>query len=215
MTAEPRIEDLLASIRRAIEDDVGALNQPAGEQTASRAVPPTERAARLSEELVAAANELKQLRERVSRAPTMETPPAGASPVQRAASIVEAIQTAPEQRAAAAARLRANLAEAEPGNRPAPRPEGHHLRPVASPEQTPASPERDQVLLSERSAQAVQMAFGRLTNTAAAGVSERQIEDMTREMLRGMLKSWLDQNLPALVERLVREEIERVARTGR
>jgi hypothetical protein len=38
---------------------------------------------------------------------------------------------------------------------------------------------------------------------------------MTRDLLRGMLKHWLDANLPGLVERLVREEIERVARRGR
>ena len=37
--------------------------------------------------------------------------------------------------------------------------------------------------------------------------------DLTREMLRPMLKSWLDANLPAIVERLVRAEIERVARS--
>jgi len=34
-------------------------------------------------------------------------------------------------------------------------------------------------------------------------------------MLRPMLKSWLDDNLPSLVERLVRSEIERVSRGGR
>jgi cell pole-organizing protein PopZ len=34
-------------------------------------------------------------------------------------------------------------------------------------------------------------------------------------MLRPMLKQWLDDNLPAVVERLVRAEIERVARGGR
>ena len=43
--------------------------------------------------------------------------------------------------------------------------------------------------------------------------------DMTartaREMLRPMLKQWLDDNLPVMVERLVRAEIERVARGGR
>ena len=38
---------------------------------------------------------------------------------------------------------------------------------------------------------------------------------MTREILRPMLKSWLDENLPSLVERLVRAEIQRVARGGR
>ena len=41
------------------------------------------------------------------------------------------------------------------------------------------------------------------------------IEEMAREMLRPMLKQWLDDNLPVMVERLVRSEIERVARGGR
>jgi hypothetical protein len=36
------------------------------------------------------------------------------------------------------------------------------------------------------------------------------IEDIVREELRPLLKAWLDENLPPLVERLVRAEIERV-----
>ena len=36
------------------------------------------------------------------------------------------------------------------------------------------------------------------------------IEDIVREELRPLLKAWLDTNLPPLVERLVRVEIERV-----
>ncbi len=40
----------------------------------------------------------------------------------------------------------------------------------------------------------------------------RTLEDLVKEMLRPMLKSWLDDNLPAVVERLVRAEIERVSR---
>ena len=47
-----------------------------------------------------------------------------------------------------------------------------------------------------------------MQNTAA-------IEPMMRDMLRPMLKTWLDDNLPTIVERLVRVEIERVARGGR
>jgi cell pole-organizing protein PopZ len=35
---------------------------------------------------------------------------------------------------------------------------------------------------------------------------------MTREILRPMIKTWLDEHLPSLVERLVRAEIQRVAR---
>ena len=37
-------------------------------------------------------------------------------------------------------------------------------------------------------------------------------EDLVKEMLRPMLKSWLDDNLPGLVDRIVRAEIERVSR---
>jgi len=41
--------------------------------------------------------------------------------------------------------------------------------------------------------------------------NERTLEDVVREMLRPMLRSWLDDNLPTLVERLVLVEIERIA----
>jgi cell pole-organizing protein PopZ len=41
------------------------------------------------------------------------------------------------------------------------------------------------------------------------------LEDIVREMLKPMLKSWLDDNLPPLVERLVAAEIQRVARGQR
>ncbi len=47
------------------------------------------------------------------------------------------------------------------------------------------------------------------------GVERRSIEDMAAGMLRPMLQDWLEDNLPTLVERLVREEIERVARGTR
>ncbi len=43
----------------------------------------------------------------------------------------------------------------------------------------------------------------------------RTLEDLVKEMLRPMLKSWLDDNLPGLVERIVKAEIERVSRGGR
>tara|TARA_B100000161_G_C33508975_1_gene395427 strand:- start:825 stop:1076 length:252 start_codon:yes stop_codon:yes gene_type:complete len=36
------------------------------------------------------------------------------------------------------------------------------------------------------------------------------LERLTRELMRPMLREWLDQHLPMLVERLVREEIERL-----
>ena len=44
------------------------------------------------------------------------------------------------------------------------------------------------------------------------GTANRTLEDLTKDLLRPLLKGWLDQNLPPLVQRLIREEIERVAR---
>jgi cell pole-organizing protein PopZ len=42
------------------------------------------------------------------------------------------------------------------------------------------------------------------------GGVDRTLEDIVRDMLRPLLQTWLDENLPGVVERLVREEIARV-----
>jgi uncharacterized protein len=42
------------------------------------------------------------------------------------------------------------------------------------------------------------------------GSAERTLEELVRQMLRPMLQTWLDEHLPGIVERLVREEIARV-----
>jgi hypothetical protein len=66
-------------------------------------------------------------------------------------------------------------------------------------------------LLSPETNEAVALSFGALS--ANLDVRSAELADsMVREMLRPMLKQWLDENLPAIVERLVRAEIERVAR---
>jgi cell pole-organizing protein PopZ len=44
------------------------------------------------------------------------------------------------------------------------------------------------------------------------GNTGRTLEDLIRELLTPMLKQWLDANLPALVERLVKDEIQRMSR---
>jgi cell pole-organizing protein PopZ len=53
--------------------------------------------------------------------------------------------------------------------------------------------------------------FGRLAQ-AVQPAESRTMEEFVEDMLRPMLQSWLDENLPGLVERLVRQEIERVSR---
>lgn len=42
------------------------------------------------------------------------------------------------------------------------------------------------------------------------GGNEVTLEGMVREMMRPLLKEWLDQNLPYLIERLVKKEIDRM-----
>ena len=66
-------------------------------------------------------------------------------------------------------------------------------------------------LLSRATSAAVDSAFNTLAQTVLVQ-NARTLEDLVREMLRPMLKGWLDDNLPAMVERLVRAEIERVSR---
>jgi uncharacterized protein len=66
--------------------------------------------------------------------------------------------------------------------------------------------------LSPATTAAVGAAFDALTATVAAARSSRTLEDVVCDALRPMLKAWLDDNLPQLVERLVRAEIERISR---
>jgi uncharacterized protein len=72
----------------------------------------------------------------------------------------------------------------------------------------------DGPLLSPETDQAVTSAFAALSAELAARSAELA-DGMVREMLRPILKTWLDENLPAIVERLVRAEIERLARGAR
>jgi cell pole-organizing protein PopZ len=69
----------------------------------------------------------------------------------------------------------------------------------------------DRGLISNETIAAVGGAFDTLAHTII-GQNARTLEDLVKEMLRPMLKSWLDYNLPSLVERIVRAEIERVSR---
>jgi cell pole-organizing protein PopZ len=71
--------------------------------------------------------------------------------------------------------------------------------------------EMDRPLLSRSATAAVDSAFASLTHTVLSQ-NARTLDDLVKDMLRPMLKSWLDDNLPSLVERLVRAEIERVSR---
>jgi uncharacterized protein len=91
-----------------------------------------------------------------------------------------------------------------------------HRQPAYDPPsyEIPAAPPPQQQILSHSTVSAVESAFHTLANTVLSN-NARTLEDLVKEMLRPMLKSWLDDNLPGLVERIVKAEIERVSRGGR
>ncbi len=97
------------------------------------------------------------------------------------------------------------------------RPEAPAAEPVpdAAPEpETPAAPPAG--LVAPEAAAAAAASVGSLLRALASDRALQvrtggpTIEDIVRQSLRPLLKDWLDANLPALVERLVRAEIERV-----
>ena len=69
----------------------------------------------------------------------------------------------------------------------------------------------DEGLLSPATAAALDAAFNALAQTAQPPRG-RTVEELVSELMRPMLKTWLDENLPAIVERLVGAEIERISR---
>ena len=86
------------------------------------------------------------------------------------------------------------------------RPQAVEAEPVSA-----ANAHSEEQLLSPEANEAVALSFGALS--ANLEVRSAELADsMVRDMLRPMVKAWLDDNLPTLVERLVREEIQRVAR---
>jgi uncharacterized protein len=82
------------------------------------------------------------------------------------------------------------------------------LAPAAEP-RTPYD-KTDAGLLSREATAAIGSAFNTLTETVKK--HEPSLEDVVRETLRPMLKTWLDENLPRVVERMIETEIERVTR---
>jgi uncharacterized protein len=85
-----------------------------------------------------------------------------------------------------------------------------HRQPAFEPPPFESAPPPQQIL-SRSTVSAVESAFNSLANTVLSN-NARTLEDLVKEMLRPMLKSWLDDNLPGLVERIVKAEIERVSR---
>ncbi len=234
---EPSMEEILASIRRIIADD-----KPAAEPAAAPARPAAAAAPAAAEPAAAGANSqsdidamLAGLDTEPASAPAADDvlelteemalrEPAGASdpaawrgvPDDDLEFAESPVAEEPMPESGALDRSRAGRAtddfdplRAEPEDF---EPRGFGRRDDNLFERAePAVSAAARPMLSQSTVTAVESAFNSLATTVLSH-NARTLEDLVKEMLRPMLKSWLDDNLPTLVERIVRAEIERVSR---
>ena len=209
------MEDILASIRRIIADDdaagppakppdpppaVQSFHYPqAGE---GRAAPPSQ--SRPGQQSVSAAEPLPR-QDEVS-AEEFEAPESYAAfdkPRSDALNFAQPMAAAAVQRPENVRRLDRSEVVVAAGSDD--EQEFRHVRVDVQ------GPDLQRPLLSSATSTAVNSAFNALAQTVLVQ-NARTLEDLVKEMLRPLLKTWLDDNLPGLVERLVRTEIERVSR---
>jgi hypothetical protein len=208
---EPSMEEILASIRRIIADDDATKSTPKPAEAVKPApapprpvMPPRSPspAPRVPDPILAA--EAEPLEDQ----PMVEPPAGHESAAYESADILDLTESMatqppppPETAAMPNPAFRTidgsfDISYDEEADKPAPQ------RPVS---------ESASQLLSGATSAAVDSAFNSLAQTVLVQ-NARTLEDLVREMLRPMLKAWLDDNLPGMVERLVRTEIERVSR---
>jgi cell pole-organizing protein PopZ len=218
-SSDPSMEEILASIRRIIADDqVLPLTPRPVRPTLVEANPPK------AEPMVEPVLEAAPVRARgpVAAEPAPQAAPAWMEEKPESAlrpSLVESAFVAPkfpppretiaepprarqsfETRAVETRAVEARAVESR----------AVETRPVAPRK----AAEEPSALLSASANASIASSFQSLAQTMLFK-DKGVVEDMARDMLRPMLKQWLDDNLPTMVERLVRAEIERVARGGR
>jgi cell pole-organizing protein PopZ len=216
---EPSMEEILASIRRIIADDDS--NKPSGKAAEAAKPAPSRPAA------VPVRPPAPTARPAAAARPAPPpVPPADARGMNQddIDAMLAGLDTEAEKKPAAANGkstsgeiLDLTESMAAPSAPVAPGPPGSFrgiesdvmFKESASAERPAARADRS--LLSASTSAAVDSAFNTLAESVLVQ-NARTLEDLVREMLRPMLKAWLDDNLPGLVERMVRAEIERVSR---
>jgi cell pole-organizing protein PopZ len=229
---EPSMEEILASIRRIIADEDGAAKPKAEAKPAPPPAPEPEPEPEPVSDTVSEDDLDKLFADSAAEEPEPEPEPAmdEAEPEEEDED-EEVLELTPEL--AEDPPLVEGIAdggdlafeeidaefdaepEPEPEPAPPPKPAPEPVRMAAPPPPRPAPPpvEPDPMerLVSDTTDQVVSQAFNQLAMTVLSS-NARTLEDLVQDMLRPMLKGWLDQNLPTMVERLVRAEIERVSR---
>lgn len=113
------------------------------------------------------------------------------------------------------------IEEPSPAPMPEPEPEieidlrDSEPEPQPEPEPAPAVSQGRDSILTDHAADAALQGFSSLLGNLAVDRGAHPggitLEDIVRELMKPMLRDWLDQNLPPLIEKLVREELERLA----
>lgn len=221
---DPSMEDILASIRKIIADEQEAA-QP-GHSATSAGAPPVRSEPDFEAWLQRTASgepgqETVQPQFAAPAAPLATgfappmPPPSAAVPPPAPAPHLSVVARQPQVEAAPripAAALQ-NLPERDPLDAPLEAPPQARLAAQPQPAVSVQAP-LDEPLVSQVAGASVQSSFQALARTMFMQNST-MVEEAVRDMLRPMLKQWLDDNLPVIVEKLVRAEIERVARGGR
>lgn len=233
---EPSMEEILASIRRIIADEDGAAKPKAEAKPAPPPAPEPEPEPEPVSDTVSEDDLDKLFADSAAEEPEPEPEPAmdEAEPEEEDED-EEVLELTPEL--AEDPPLVEGIAdggdlafeeidaefdaepEPEPEPAPPPKPAPEPVRmaapppppPPPRPAPPPVEPDPMERLVSDTTDQVVSQAFNQLAMTVLSS-NARTLEDLVQDMLRPMLKGWLDQNLPTMVERLVRAEIERVSR---
>ena len=156
--------------------------------------------------------------------PILEPLPEAAPPAAGGPSNVVELAVAEAVEEARAEALAGPVGRREPEERasaprPQPQPAPQRAAAVSPPARPVASAAHERSptgkpLLSPVSGAAVAGSFEQLNQSMISG-GLRTVDTLVEDLLRPMLRDWLDDNLPPLVERLVRQEIERVSRGRR
>ena len=213
-TREPTMEEILASIRRIIEDGNEAAAEIAAAAPEVSAAPAelAEFQQEFGKEAIAEslqhAGAMTALGHRIgakNAAPLIEAEFHRAEPAQAdetPKSDPEETISHKEEKMAAVEHVELHTEdrfEPVPASAPvAETPFERHLRPI----------------LSDMAGRQVTAAFSDLTS-AIEKERQQSLAEIAEDMIRPMLQEWLDNNLPTMVERLVRQEIERVSQSGR
>jgi uncharacterized protein len=180
---EPTMEEILASIRRIISEDDQPQAAAAPEPSVQVSPPP-------------------------AAEPGPEPPPRAAPPAPEEDVLELTEPMDPPRPEPARPQYHETLGDLDVfsgADHPAPPPP----RPAAA---SPAPSSPDEPLVGSYAAEQSAGHFGALARSVAMPREGRTLEDVVREMLKPMLRDWLDQNLPSIVEARVQAEVERISR---